>query len=83
MAGTEIFTYDDVLVHLRKNKREKHLLLGNGFSMAYDSKIFSYNALNKFIESLDNELLKKLFSIVHNKNFELVNAAIRQFSRNS
>jgi len=79
MKRIEILTYAEVLGHLRKNKREMHLLLGNGFSMAYDSKIFSYNALNKFIESLDNKLLKKLFSIVHNKNFELVMQQLDNF----
>src|SRR5690554_7541077 len=53
MAKTEILTYDYVIEYLAKNNRQKHLLLGNGFSMAYDSGIFSYNALNKFIESID------------------------------
>ena len=65
-------SYQEVMDHLRKQKREAHLLLGNGFSMAYDSKIFSYNALHGFIDDLDNELLSKLFDIVNTKNFELV-----------
>jgi hypothetical protein len=42
-------TFNDVLTSIRKNKgREFHLLRGNGFSMAYDSTIFSYAALNEF-----------------------------------
>jgi len=40
--------------------------------MAYDHTIFSYNALNGFIDNLDNKLLEKLFEIIDNKNFELV-----------
>lgn len=32
-------TYQEVIDHLRKKKRPKHLLLGNGFSMAYNSEI--------------------------------------------
>lgn len=79
MAKTEILTYSSMLEYLKKNKREKHLLLGNGFSIAYDSSIFSYNALNQFIETIDNEVLKKLFSIVDNKNFELVMQQLDNF----
>jgi hypothetical protein len=41
-------TYDEVITYLQKNNRTPHLMVGNGFSMAYDSKIFSYNALHKF-----------------------------------
>ncbi len=65
-------SYQDVINSLKKKRRNFHLLLGNGFSIAYDSKIFSYNALHEFIDSVDNELLTKLFEIVNTKNFELV-----------
>jgi len=64
--------YEEIIEYLNKKKREKHLLLGNGFSMAYDSKIFSYNALSDFIENLDDDLLKKLFATINTKNFELI-----------
>lgn len=33
-------SYQDVIKDLAKKKRQKHLLMGNGFSMSYDSKIF-------------------------------------------
>lgn len=72
-------TYDEVMTNLTKKNRQAHLLLGNGFSMAYDSKIFSYNALHRFIEDLDNELLSKLFEIVNTKNFELVMQQLDNF----
>ena len=72
-------TYDEVMKYLTKKNRQAHLLLGNGFSMAYDSKIFSYNALHRFIENLDNELLSKLFEIVNTKNFELVMQQLDNF----
>jgi len=48
------------------------LLLGNGFSMAYDKDIFSYNALYDFLTAQDDELLAKLFGAINTKNFELV-----------
>lgn len=75
----ELKKYRDVIDHLRKQRRPAHLLLGNGFSMAYDSEIFSYNALHRFIDELDNELLTRLFEIVNTKNFELVLQQLENF----
>jgi hypothetical protein len=65
-------SYAEVGDYLRKKNRQKHLLIGNGFSMAYDSTIFSYSALNAFIENLNNKVLSKLFEIINSKNFELI-----------
>ncbi len=66
----ELQSYDDVINHLKE--RQKHLLLGNGFSMSYDSNIFSYNALSQFLDKSENEVLQKLFHIVKTSNFELM-----------
>ncbi len=67
-----IDNYQNVISYLNKNKREKHLLLGNGFSMSYDKKIFSNNAFSDFIKKADNQLLQKLFGIINTCNFELI-----------
>lgn len=72
MENNLVLSYDEVIKHLNHSKRQKHLLLGNGFSMAYDSKIFSYNALSKFIDNLHDDILQKLFSIIKTNNFELL-----------
>lgn len=72
-------TFDDVIQSMKSKNREIHLLLGNGFSMAYDPKIFSYNALHDFIRTIDNDLLSKLFDIVKTKNFELVMQQLDNF----
>ena len=49
-------TFDDVLASIKKiSSREFHLLLGNGFSMAYDPEIFSYNALDDFVTKLGDK----------------------------
>lgn len=72
MKIDELQTYDDVRRYLKKQNRQTHLLLGNGFSIAYDSKIFSYNALSTFIEKSKNKLLQQLFNTVKTKNFELI-----------
>lgn len=79
MKSKDLPTYEEVCKSLIKKRRTKHLLLGNGFSMAYSSEIFSYNALYSFIENLDNEVLTKLFNIINTKNFELVMQQIDNF----
>jgi hypothetical protein len=60
-------------------QRQIHLLLGNGFSMAYNPEIFSYNALHNFISSQDNLKIKSPFDIVKTKNFELVMQQLDNF----
>ena len=72
-------TFDEVIAELRKKRRRIHLLLGNGFSMAYDPKIFSYNALYDFISSLEDEIVSKVFSSMKTKNFELMMAQLDVF----
>lgn len=65
-------TFQEVIEHLDKRKRKISLLMGNGFSMSYDSEIFSYNALYDFLVSKDDKLISKLFEAIKTKNFELV-----------
>jgi len=69
----ELESFDDVLASMSKNKsRAFHLLLGNGFSMAYDPKIFSYNALHDFIENQGDDELSKILAVIETKNFEFI-----------
>ena len=65
-------SFDEVVKMLRHKKRTMSLLMGNGFSIAYDKEIFSYNALYDFLSSKDDQLLSKLFGAVKTRNFELV-----------
>jgi hypothetical protein len=74
-------TFEDVQASIKKNsQRPFHLLLGNGFSIAYDSAIFSYNALYDFIEKLDDHDLKKILTVIETKNFEVVMQYLDQLS---
>lgn len=75
----ELPDYKSVLDKLSKRPTLRHLLMGNGFSMAYDYKIFSYNALYDFIEQLNDPLLNKLFKVINTKNFELVMRQLDNF----
>ncbi len=80
MEQQPLQSFDEVIQYLNKQKRQKHLLLGNGFSMAYDSKIFSYNALSKFIDNLEDDILQKIFNIIKTNNFELLMQQLDNFT---
>lgn len=71
--------YQSVLKKLNGRPQPKHLLMGNGFSMAYDPNIFSYNALYNFIDELKDPVLTKLFEVINTKNFELVMQQLDNF----
>ena len=74
-------TFDDVLASIKKNPtREFHLLLGNGFSIAYDSSIFSYNALHDFIKNLNDKDISTILGVIETKNFEVIMQYLDNFS---
>lgn len=74
-------SFEDVLASIKKNpKREFHLLLGNGFSVAYDPKIFSYNALHDFVKKLDDKDLSTILSVIETRNFEVIMQYLDHFS---
>lgn len=74
-------SYDQVLASLKKKRRKINLLLGNGFSMAYDNKIFSYNALYDFITKIGDKDLVTIMSIIDSKNFEEIMRQLDQFGK--
>lgn len=74
-------TFDDVLASIKKNPSRKfHLLLGNGFSVAYDPNIFSYNALHDFITKLKNKDLSTILKVIETRNFEVIMQYLDSFS---
>lgn len=79
MQIDKLQSYSEVIKYLDSKQRTKHLLFGNGFSMAYDSGIFSYNALSNFIEKTNNDLLKQLFNTINTKNFEVIMQQLDNF----
>lgn len=64
--------FEDVMAGLAKKRRKAHLLMGNGFSVAYDSSIFSYNALFDFVASQQDPVLARVLAALKTKNFELM-----------
>jgi hypothetical protein len=81
MTVDDLPTYEEITNYLNSKKRPKHLLMGNGFSIAYDSSIFSYNALSTFIENSDDLLLKQLFKTINTKNFEIIMQELDNFEK--
>ncbi|MGN6604519.1 MAG: DUF4917 family protein [Ginsengibacter sp.] len=80
MEIDKLKSYEEVIAYLNGPKgRKKHLLFGNGFSMAYDKDIFSYNALSNFIETTGDPLIQKLFQKLNTKNFELIMQQLDNF----
>lgn len=79
MEIDKLQSYENIIISLKKKNRQKHLLFGNGFSIAYNAKIFSYNALSDFIGKSSNELLKELFEVVNTRNFELIMRQLDNF----
>lgn len=74
-------TFDDVLTSIRKNPhRQFHLLLGNGFSVSYDPKIFSYNALHEFVKNLKDKDLSKILEVIETRNFEVIMQYLNNFT---
>ena len=77
----ELETFDGVRAAMAKNKqRAFHLLLGNGFSLAFEPNIFSYNALYNFVAELENPILKELFEVVGTHDFERVMQQLDTFA---
>lgn len=76
---SDLCSYKSVLAYLKENNRKKHLLIGNGHSMAYNHEIFSYNALYNFIEKIKDPTLSKLFSVITTRNFEQIMRELDQF----
>lgn len=79
MEIEKLQTYLEVIESLDKKQRKKHLLFGNGFSMAFDKNIFSYNALSNFIETTGDPIIKRLFEKLNTKNFELIMQQLDDF----
>lgn len=80
MEIDKLQSYQEVISYLNGPKgRKKHLLFGNGFSMAYDNNIFSYNALSNFIETTGDPLIQSLFEKLNTKNFELIMQQLDNF----
>ncbi len=70
-----IISYSDA-ISASSRFTKRHLLLGNGFSIACVPTIFSYNSLFEETNLDSNQELKKTFENLHTTDFELVIEAL-------
>ena len=76
-----LLSFENVLTSIKKNPSRKfNLLLGNGFSVAYDPEIFSYNALHDFISDLKDKDLSTILGVIETRNFEVIMQHLDHFS---
>lgn len=71
----EVLTFDKCIEIANKTSNKKHLILGNGFSVALFPKIFNYKVL---AEKINSEKIKNLFNNLGTSDFEYV---LREVSR--
>ena len=77
MPSTAVLSYADVIEELGDNR---HLLLGNGFSIACRPDVFKYDALFDRADFSNLARARKAFDALSTKNFESVIRALRNFS---
>ena len=81
MAKVDVLAFEAALEATAKAK-QRHLLLGNGFSMAWKSDEFAYGAL---FDQADfwklSKPVRKMFKALGTKNFELVMKALRDAAK--
>ena len=80
MKNIKIITFQKALQH-SEGCNTKHLLLGNGFSIACDPTIFTYNSLYKEADFSSHKKIKKAFNLIDTTDFELVIDALDKASR--
>jgi len=85
----EIITFNEALKKVEKYSN-KHLLLGNGFSIAYRHDIFTYGSLLDEADFTSLPELKSVFNAMNTVDFEevirsLQNSAVilKQYGENS
>ena len=58
-----------------------HLLLGNGFSIAYDPTLFSYPSLFEKSNFTNHSEIKGAFDVLNTKDFEQVIGSLEESSK--
>ena len=77
MPQTPILSYRDVLAETGENR---HLLLGNGFSISCRPTVFTYSKLFDRADFSNLDRVRQAFDALGTKNFEAVIRALRNFA---
>jgi len=76
----DLISFDDAIEHSRKFKK-RHLLLGNGFSIACRPKIFTYGSLFEQADFSKVPEIPKVFEALNTTDFEQVIKALEDASK--
>lgn len=79
MSEKTLITFDKA-IEVASQYSTKHLLLGNGFSIACDPSIFTYDSLFNEADFSNNIEIKKVFDNLRTTDFELVIDALQKSS---
>ena len=77
MSQLKIISYSDVLAGADENR---HLLLGNGFSISCRPDVFAYGKLFDRADFTDLYRARQAFDVLGTKNFEAVIRSLRSFA---
>ena len=76
-----VVTYDAAMA-AHSNAKKKHLLLGNGFSIALKPDIFSYTSLYENADFSGVLKVKRIFEALDTQDFEIVIKYLQDAARN-
>jgi len=76
----QILTFQEALNEAIEYKK-KHLLLGNGFSIAWNDKIFSYKSLYESVNFQNRPRLETVFQALKTTDFEYVLRTLNDISK--
>lgn len=68
----KIYSFEKALEDSKQYGGKTHLLLGNGFSIAWNPSIFTYDSLYNSIDFKNNTRIKQVFDALNTTDFEYV-----------
>ena len=77
----KLFSFQEALDESNEYHKTKHLLLGNGFSIAWDNDIFSYKSLYESVNFQDKPRLEEVFKALNTTDFEYVLRTLNDLSK--
>lgn len=80
MNINQVMTFDEAIKASLKYKK-RHLLLGNGFSIAYKYDIFTYKSLLEEADFSDLSEVRQVFNLLNTVDFESIIKSLQECSK--
>ena len=78
--NTKLLTFNEA-IQKSKNHKKRHLLLGNGFSIAYKYDIFTYKSLLDESDFSELPEVRKVFDLLDTVDFEAIIKSLQECSK--